>query len=98
MMLIWFLFTTLSFWNCDRIQAEEALAAKEVPVGCVFVKDGLAIAKARNRTNEWRNVSSVLISRCRVFLRKQLSLSKGDAPRRARIPRPNSENAPVAAA
>lgn len=62
MMLIWFLFTTLSFWNCDRIQAEEALAAKEVPVGCVFVKDGLAIAKARNRTNEWRNVSSVLIS------------------------------------
>ncbi|KAI5453748.1 tRNA(adenine34) deaminase [Naganishia albida] len=38
-------------------QAEEALAAKEVPVGCVFVKDGLAIAKARNRTNEWRNAT-----------------------------------------
>ncbi|KAJ9121010.1 hypothetical protein QFC24_004991 [Naganishia onofrii] len=38
-------------------QAEEALAAKEVPVGCVFVKDGKAIAKARNRTNEWRNAT-----------------------------------------
>ncbi|KAJ9103879.1 hypothetical protein QFC21_002341 [Naganishia friedmannii] len=38
-------------------QAEEALAAKEVPVGCVFIKDGKAIAKARNRTNEWRNAT-----------------------------------------
>ncbi|GHJ83898.1 hypothetical protein NliqN6_0300 [Naganishia liquefaciens] len=38
-------------------QAEEALAAKEVPVGCVFVKNGKAIAKARNRTNEWRNAT-----------------------------------------
>jgi tRNA-specific adenosine deaminase 2 len=28
-----------------------------VPVGCVFVRDGKAIARARNRTNEWRNVS-----------------------------------------
>lgn len=37
-------------------QAEEALTAEEVPVGCVFVKDGQAIARARNRTNEWRNV------------------------------------------
>lgn len=31
----------------------------EVPVGCVFVKDGQAIARARNRTNEWRNVSTL---------------------------------------
>lgn len=37
--------------------AEEALSAKEVPVGCVFVKDGKAIAKARNKTNEWRNAT-----------------------------------------
>lgn len=37
-------------------QAEEALAAGEVPVGCVFVRDGRIIAKARNRTNELRNV------------------------------------------
>ncbi|KAF8727172.1 hypothetical protein AX14_007540 [Amanita brunnescens Koide BX004] len=35
--------------------AEEALAANEVPVGCVFVRNGLIIAKARNRTNELRN-------------------------------------------
>ncbi|CDZ98444.1 trna specific adenosine deaminase [Phaffia rhodozyma] len=37
--------------------AEEALEANEVPVGCVFVKDGKAIARARNRTNEWRNAT-----------------------------------------
>lgn len=32
------------------------MEAGEVPVGCVFVRDGVAIAKARNRTNELRNV------------------------------------------
>lgn len=37
--------------------AEEALAAGEVPVGCVFVRDGSIIAKARNRTNELRNAT-----------------------------------------
>jgi tRNA(Arg) A34 adenosine deaminase TadA len=37
-------------------QAEEALAAGEVPVGCVFVRDRKIIAKARNRTNQLRNV------------------------------------------
>lgn len=36
-------------------QAEEAMAAKEVPVGCVFIRDDKIIAKARNRTNELRN-------------------------------------------
>ncbi|KAJ7163818.1 cytidine deaminase-like protein [Mycena crocata] len=36
--------------------AEEALAAGEVPVGCVFVRGETIIAKARNRTNELRNV------------------------------------------
>ena len=39
-----------------HLQAEEALAASEVPVGCIFVRDGKAIARARNRTNELRNV------------------------------------------
>ncbi|KAJ7929113.1 tRNA specific adenosine deaminase [Mycena leptocephala] len=37
--------------------AEEALAAGEVPVGCVFVRDKTIIAKARNRTNELRNAT-----------------------------------------
>ena len=37
-------------------QAEEAMAAKEVPVGCVFVREDKIIARARNRTNELRNV------------------------------------------
>jgi tRNA-specific adenosine deaminase 2 len=48
-----------SRWKFTRahIQAEEALAASEVPVGCIFVRDGKAIARARNRTNELRNVS-----------------------------------------
>lgn len=43
--------------RCNLIitQAEEAIAAKEVPVGCVFVRDNKIIAKARNRTNELRN-------------------------------------------
>lgn len=39
-----------------HMQAEEALAASEVPIGCVFVRGGRAIARARNRTNELRNV------------------------------------------
>ncbi|KAL0058206.1 tRNA(adenine34) deaminase [Marasmius tenuissimus] len=42
--------------NTDA-QAEEALAAGEVPVGCVFVRNGKIIAKARNRTNELRNAT-----------------------------------------
>ncbi|KAF7982334.1 hypothetical protein HWV62_29042 [Athelia sp. TMB] len=37
--------------------AEDALAASEVPVGCVFVRDGAIIAKARNRTNQLRNAT-----------------------------------------
>ena len=31
--------------------------AKEVPVGCVYVKGGEVVARARNRTNELRNVN-----------------------------------------
>ena len=42
-------------------EAEEAIAAKEVPVGCVFVRDNKIIAKARNRTNELRNVRPPLV-------------------------------------
>jgi tRNA(Arg) A34 adenosine deaminase TadA len=37
-------------------QADEAMEAREVPVGCVFVRDGRIIAQARNRTNELKNV------------------------------------------
>jgi tRNA(Arg) A34 adenosine deaminase TadA len=44
------------------MQAEEALAASEVPVGCVFVRGGRAIARARNRTNELRNVFLLIIT------------------------------------
>lgn len=49
--------TDLGFMRLALEQAEEALAAREVPVGCVFVKDGHVIAKARNRTNEWHNAT-----------------------------------------
>lgn len=42
--------------SLSSIQAEEALANGEVPVGCVFVRDGVIIGKARNRTNELRDV------------------------------------------
>jgi tRNA(Arg) A34 adenosine deaminase TadA len=47
--------------NLRIAQAEEAMEAKEVPVGCVFVRDNEIIAKARNRTNELRNVTSALL-------------------------------------
>ena len=54
-----------------KLQAQEAFDASEIPVGCVFVEQarigtslynqtegrGRCITKARNRTNELRNVS-----------------------------------------
>ena len=39
--------------------AKEAMDHAEVPVGCVFVRDGQIIAQARNRTNELANVRRV---------------------------------------
>ena len=48
---------SVSYPNGLRMtQAEEAMTSKEVPVGCVFVRDDKIIARARNRTNELRNV------------------------------------------
>ncbi|EPQ59676.1 cytidine deaminase-like protein [Gloeophyllum trabeum ATCC 11539] len=47
----------LSWMRRAMQMAEEALAAQEVPVGCVFVRGGRAIAEARNRTNELRNAT-----------------------------------------
>lgn len=40
--------------ECFRL-AEEALAAGEVPVGCVMVYEGEVIARGRNRVNETKN-------------------------------------------
>lgn len=37
--------------------AKEAMDHAEVPVGCVFVRDGQIIAQARNRTNELANAT-----------------------------------------
>ncbi|KAF8306269.1 cytidine deaminase-like protein [Clavulina sp. PMI_390] len=46
------------FWQDEALKlAEEALAANEVPVGCVFVRDGVKLAAARNRTNELGNAT-----------------------------------------
>ncbi|KAL6306827.1 cytidine deaminase-like protein [Sparassis latifolia] len=47
----------LGWMRVAMSMAEEALEASEVPVGCVFVRDGRAIARARNRTNELRNAT-----------------------------------------
>ncbi|TFK43091.1 cytidine deaminase-like protein [Crucibulum laeve] len=47
----------LNWMNEAMTMAEEALTAGEVPVGCVFVREGKIIAKARNRTNELRNAT-----------------------------------------
>ncbi|KAH9853402.1 cytidine deaminase-like protein [Lenzites betulinus] len=43
--------------QCAMDMAEEALAAQEVPVGCVFVRNNTIIARARNRTNQLRNAT-----------------------------------------
>ncbi|KAG8930412.1 tRNA(adenine34) deaminase [Tulasnella sp. 418] len=37
--------------------AQEAFDSNEIPVGCVFVRDGRIIAQARNRTNQLRNAT-----------------------------------------
>ena len=42
--------------------AKEAMDHAEVPVGCVFVRDGQIIAQARNRTNELANVRRVYLT------------------------------------
>ncbi|KZV60278.1 cytidine deaminase-like protein [Peniophora sp. CONT] len=47
----------LSWMRVALDQAEEAFNAHEVPVGCVFVRNGTVIARARNRTNELRNAT-----------------------------------------
>jgi len=47
----------LQWMRKAMLMAKEALAASEVPVGCVFVRDGRVIAEARNRTNELRNAT-----------------------------------------
>jgi tRNA(Arg) A34 adenosine deaminase TadA len=46
----------VSWMEMAMEMAEQAMEACEVPVGCVFVRQGKVIARARNRTNELRNV------------------------------------------
>ncbi|KAF8164898.1 cytidine deaminase-like protein [Crassisporium funariophilum] len=49
-----------SKWMAEAMHMASSLArfqASEVPVGCVFVRNGEIIAKARNRTNELRNAT-----------------------------------------
>ncbi|GAA6012089.1 hypothetical protein JCM10207_005124 [Rhodosporidiobolus poonsookiae] len=47
----------LAFMDQAVLMAEEALYAKEIPVGCVLVSDNKIIARGRNRTNEGRNAT-----------------------------------------
>ncbi|KAI0723568.1 tRNA specific adenosine deaminase [Earliella scabrosa] len=47
----------LQWMQAAMDMAEEALAAQEVPVGCVFVRGDRIIARARNRTNQLRNAT-----------------------------------------
>ncbi|EJD54123.1 cytidine deaminase-like protein [Auricularia subglabra TFB-10046 SS5] len=45
-------------WMQHALQmAQEAFDAREVPVGCVFVRDSRIIARARNRTIELKNAT-----------------------------------------
>lgn len=45
------------FMDAAFEQAREALAAGEVPVGCVFVRDDVIVARGRNTVNLTRNAS-----------------------------------------
>lgn len=49
---------TSAYMRIAFAQAEEALAADEIPVGCVFVHgpSGVVLGRGRNRTNETVNV------------------------------------------
>ncbi|GAA5869901.1 hypothetical protein JCM3774_000524 [Rhodotorula dairenensis] len=47
----------LAFMDEAVIMGEEALNAREIPVGCVLVHDGKIVARGRNRTNEGRNAT-----------------------------------------
>lgn len=49
----------LAWMREAMMMAEEALAASEVPVGCIFIHapSQTPLARARNRTNEWRNAT-----------------------------------------
>ena len=47
----------LKWMEIAFLLAEEALLAEEVPIGCVFVKEGSIIAKGRNRVNETKNAT-----------------------------------------
>ena len=48
------------YWMKQALNmAKEAMDHAEVPVGCVFVRNGQIIAQARNRTNELANVRRV---------------------------------------
>ena len=68
-------------------QAEEAMVAKEVPVGCVFVRGDKIIAKARNRTNELRNVRLPLLT---LRMPNTYIPKPGNETRRARSDRRHS--------
>jgi len=62
--------------------AEEALAAGEVPVGCVFVRGEKVVARARNRTNELRNATrhAELEAIDAIFADKSLTPEMTDRP------------------
>lgn len=47
----------LAFMDEATKMAEDALANKEIPVGCVFVYENEVIARGRNRTNEGKNAT-----------------------------------------
>ncbi|KAJ3313884.1 tRNA(adenine34) deaminase [Boothiomyces sp. JEL0838] len=48
----------IQFMRAALAQAEEALEAGEVPVGCVFVHDGEIVGRGRNATNETLKATS----------------------------------------
>ena len=53
--------TDLRWMRMAVEMAQEAFDNADVPVGCVFIKEGNVIAKGRNRTNELMNVRHPII-------------------------------------
>ncbi|GIL97784.1 hypothetical protein Vretimale_3333, partial [Volvox reticuliferus] len=55
-------------YMCQALaQAHEAWACREVPVGCVVVRDGEVIGRGHNLTNKTRNVSFILLRSSKRF-------------------------------
>jgi tRNA-specific adenosine deaminase 2 len=86
------------FMEAALVAAKEALNVGEVPVGCVFVKEGEIIASGRNRTNESANATrhaeiEVCVYISHSYISRQSTLSWSIAERMDLTLQPSLETA-----